>query len=147
MSGRTRRALYYLPMSEQTQVVRLLVVDDNRDLAELLAITLGGFPGIQLMGTRHSADDVLPALEQHPPDVVLIDLSMEGKPTLEAVREASARYPHIRFVIYSGYDDPETIAQAVDAGAWGFVSKHRGIEIVADAIRRVAAGELALEQV
>jgi DNA-binding NarL/FixJ family response regulator len=133
-------------MTEAHAPIGLLIVDDNPDLAEVLALTLCERAGMRLVGTLRSADGVLEAVERERPDVVLIDLGMAGRPPLDAVREASERHPSTRFVVYSGYDDSRTVDQAVDAGAWGFVSKHRDIDVVVSVIRRVAAGELVLDR-
>lgn len=133
-------------MPQANDSIGLLIVDDNADLAEVLAMTLQEKGGLRLVGTLRSADGLLEAIEQGKPDVVLIDLGMAGRPPLEAVREASERHPETRVVVYSGYDDARTVDQAVDAGAWGFVSKHREIDAVVSVIRRVAAGELVLER-
>lgn len=125
-----------------TGTIRLLVVDDSPDITDALALTIRGEAGMTLVGTLESADDLIGAIGRLTPSVVLIDLSMGGRPPLEAVREAHARFPEVRAIIYSGYDDPETIDEAVEAGAWGFASKHDDIEKVLRIVRRVAQGEM-----
>jgi DNA-binding NarL/FixJ family response regulator len=131
-------------MPDTTALIRLLVVDDSRDLLDVMTLTVRREPDIEVVGTLESADGVLNLLEERGADVVLIDLTMPGKPPLDAVREVCERFPAVRTVVYSGYDDAETIRQAAGAGATGFVSKHHDLRAVLDIVRRVAGGETVL---
>jgi DNA-binding NarL/FixJ family response regulator len=128
-------------MPEQTAVIRLLLVEDSRDLTDVIALTVRHEKGIELVGVLHAADTMTDAVAEHEPDVVLIDLSMPGKPPLEAVREAARARPETRSIVYSGYDDPDVLREAEQAGAAGFVSKHKDFSEVLAVVRRVAAGE------
>jgi DNA-binding NarL/FixJ family response regulator len=131
-------------MPDMTVPIRLLVVDDSRDLLDVLRLTVRREPDIEVVGALESADRVLEVLGECGADVVLIDLTMPGKPPLEAVREVGERFPAVRTVVYSGYDDAETVRQAAEAGARGFASKHHDLQTVLDIVRRVAGGETVL---
>lgn len=126
--------------------VRLIFADDSQDLLDIFRLTVRRVKDIELVATLPSADGVAAALAEHRPDVLLIDLTMDGKPPLEAVRETVASHPAVRCVIYSGYDDEETMRAAADAGAVGFVSKHQDIGDVLETVRRVASGETTLKR-
>lgn len=124
--------------------IRLLFVDDNHDLLEIFTLTVRQESGMELVGVLDGADRVMETVETHRPDVMLIDLTMAGKPPLDAVREAAERFPETRAIVYSGYDDPDTVDEAAQAGAWGFVSKHQDLPAVLGVVRRVAGGETVL---
>lgn len=131
-------------MATPGQPVRLLLVDDSRDLTDIFALMVRHEPGIKLVATLNAADAVLDTIATHEPNVVLIDLTMDGKPPLEAVAEAHERFPAVHTIVYSGHDDPDTIAAAARAGARGFASKHLEIPQVLAVVRRVASGEVVM---
>lgn len=125
-------------------VIRLLFIDDSPDISAAVALMLKREADIELVGTLDNADGLIEAIERWDPHVVVIDLSMLGKSPLEAVRETAARFPHVKSIIYSGYDDPDLVDEALAVGAWGFVSKHGAFPELFNAVRRVAAGEVAV---
>lgn len=124
--------------------VTLLLVDDSRDLTEVFALMARMEGWVRLVGVLHSADGLVAAVAEHAPDVVLLDLTMPGREPLEALGEVAREHPGTRVVVYSGYDDEQTVASAVAAGAWGFASKHLDVPGVLAVVRRVADGERVL---
>lgn len=126
-----------------TSSVSVLIVDDSRDLVEVLRMVVNAEGDLHSVGAAFDGADMLQAIEQLRPQVAVVDLTMPGPAPLDAIREASRRFPQTRCIAYSGYDDPRTVEQARQAGAWGFVSKHGEISEIASAVRRVARGEPA----
>ncbi len=124
-----------------SSAIRLLCVDDNPDLSFLLHKQIGLQDDMESVGLAHDLDDVLDAVTRTQPDVVVMDFSMLGRDALTTMVEIQTAYPQIRTLIYSGYDDAETIDRARQAGAWGYAVKCRDIEDLFQAIRRVAGGE------
>ena len=122
--------------------IKVICVDDNADLAEMLEVLIRHEMDLEHLGTFDSGDRLVPAVEQLKPDVAIVDLTMAGRSPLIAVKEACERFPKTRSIMYSGRDDQPTITAAMDAGAWGFVSKHEHPVVLLDAVRRVARGEI-----
>lgn len=102
---------------------------DEPDLRCIAAITDGADVPVKIAQTR--------------PDVLVIDLRLPGINVLEYVRQLQEAQPQTRVILYSGYDDQQTIDSAIEAGAWGFVSKHEDLSALFEAIRKVARGEMA----
>jgi DNA-binding NarL/FixJ family response regulator len=125
--------------------IKVLLIDDNPDLTDVLARLLATESDLSHVGTLQQAGAMGDAFDQFQPDVALVDLTMSGKPPLEAMREATQRNSPVRMIAFSGYDDIAIIDQALDAGATGFVSKHCAPDIILEAIRRVARGETVIE--
>jgi DNA-binding NarL/FixJ family response regulator len=121
-----------------------LCVDDSPDIAGLLELAIGGEPDMEIAGCVLETANLLAEVERTKPDVVILDLTMPGRSPLEVLAEMNQTFPGSRTIIYSGYDDPETVDQAVDAGAWGYLSKHQEMSELIEAIRKVASGELVL---
>jgi DNA-binding NarL/FixJ family response regulator len=97
------------------------------------------------VGKLASADLLLESLADKRPDVVVMDLTMPGRDPLEAMTEASVRFPNSRFIVLSGYDNEAPVNDAIDCGAWGFVSKHDDVQKILEAVRAVARGEVYLK--
>jgi DNA-binding NarL/FixJ family response regulator len=125
-----------------TRAISLLIVDDDVDVSDAIAAAAGQHDDVNVVGALLSADRLLDTIAELRPDVVLIDLTMQGFPPLEAVRQAAQRFPATRALAFSGYDDRVTIDHAFDAGAWGFVSKHAEMREIFDGVRRVSRGEI-----
>jgi DNA-binding NarL/FixJ family response regulator len=126
-----------------TTPIRVLFVDDNRMLATAFERRLNLEPEIQYAGWADTSNDACALAREKDADVMLLDIDMPGD-SFSIVKQMAEQCPDVRVVMFSGYVRPEYIDRAVDAGAWGYVSKNEGIEVVIDAIRRVAAGEFVL---
>jgi DNA-binding NarL/FixJ family response regulator len=74
-------------------------------------------------------------------DLLVLDLSMPGRSGLDLLRRISLRWPVLRVLVFSMHDSPAMVAQALKAGAHGFVTKSSEPEELVAALRRVAAGE------
>jgi DNA-binding NarL/FixJ family response regulator len=128
-----------------TEPIKVLCVDDSPDIASLLHAFIEAEPGLESAGCVSDAGQLLAEVKRSRPDIVILDLSMPGHDPLVILEEINREYPDTRTIVYSGYDDPENVNRAVDAGAWGYLSKDRDMAELVDAIRRVARGELVLE--
>jgi two-component system response regulator DesR len=124
--------------------IKLLCVDDNAKLRSAWERLLGREKDLELVGVLSAADDLVKTACEKGADVVLLDLTMEGKEPLEAVAELARDCPWVKVVIYSGASTPELIDRAMAAGAWGYVDKLAEPASVIDAIRRVFGGEVVL---
>jgi DNA-binding NarL/FixJ family response regulator len=124
--------------------VRVLCVDDNFLVVDSLVARLGQEPWIVVAGTLSQADDITATVERARVDIVLLDVDMPGRDSFTALRELSQRHPHVRTIMLSGHVRHDLIDQAVACGAWGYLSKSVGPEVVVDAIRAVRDGEFAL---
>jgi DNA-binding NarL/FixJ family response regulator len=123
---------------------RVLVVDDAADHARLCVILLGAEHDMEVVGTLNSADQLVETAQRLAPDVVLLDLRMPGRPSLEALRELTQKRPESRVIVCSGFDGPEYVAQSRSAGAWGHFVKTLDINELVEIVRKVARGERAL---
>lgn len=129
---------------EKTSSIGVLCVDDNEHVANALRIQLARTSGLVWKGWLASADDLVERALEKCPTIVLLDIDMPGKNPFDAVEELAERCPDARVVMFTGHVRRELIERAVEAGAWGYVSKNDGEPALVDAIRRVAKGEFAL---
>ena len=120
---------------------RVLCVDDNADVAELMRLAIDHETDMECVGCLGSADRLLDVAAETRADVVVLDATMPGRDPLDALREAHARLPAVRVLVYSGYDDQESVDRAIEAGVWGYLSKDAGPDRLVAAIRTIRGGE------
>ena len=77
-------------------------------------------------------------------DLLVLDLSMPGRSGLELLRRLSARRPELAVLVFTMHDGAAMLDQCLRAGAAGFVTKSSAPEVLVDAVRRAARGEIAL---
>jgi DNA-binding NarL/FixJ family response regulator len=133
-----------LPEGESA-IIKVLVVDDHRDLCELLEMAINSERDMKMTTMLHRADDVLQEIERDRPHILIIDLCMPGRQPLSVIREVSDRYPQTRSIAFSAYDDQETVNEAMAAGAAGYISKMQGLQSIMAGVRKVINGEAVSE--
>ena len=121
-------------------MVSVLVVDDHRTFAEALGVVFGLEKDFRVEVAANGLEAVAAAERSHP-DVVLMDLAMPGMSGVEAIRGVRSGSVGTRVLVLSGHDDDLLKAEAVEAGAVGFVSKFTSLHELPDVIRRVGRGE------
>ena len=121
--------------------IRVLVVDDHRLVRTGLSRMLAKVSGIDVVGEADSGEAAVVRVRQDRPNVVLMDIRLPGIGGLEATRRIVAADPGVRVLIVSAYDDHPFPAQAMRAGALGFLTKGASQDDLERAIRRVFAGQ------
>jgi DNA-binding NarL/FixJ family response regulator len=119
-------------------MIQVLIVDDLPMVRRGLRMQLTLEPDIEVVGEAASGEEALSLVPQLQPDVVLMDLKMQGMDGLTATRVMQAIAPRSAVVILSLYDDAQLKTEARAAGAVAFIGKHEGMDIVLAAIRQFA---------
>lgn len=123
--------------------VRILCVDDNEEILWALGVHFAQTKGFEVVGSRSNATGLVAAVKDTKPDILVLDLDMAGKSPLQALREVHGSGAPTRTVVFSGHVRRELVAQAMDAGAWGYVSKSDGEVSLVAAIKAIMTGEIA----
>ncbi len=125
--------------------LRVIVADDQRVVREGLTLMLGLIDGIEPVGAAADGEEALAMVAAERPDVVLMDLRMPRLDGIEATRRLAESHPGVGVVALTTYADDETVVQALQAGARGYLTKDAGAEQIQSAVERVAAGEAAID--
>src|SRR5665811_1443707 len=96
---------------------------------------------VEVLADAEDVDTAVAAIEEHRPDVVLLDVHMPGGGGTEVIRRVHKRLPETKFLALSVSDAAEDVIGVIRVGARGYVTKNiSGAELL-DAIGRVAAGD------
>ncbi len=122
-------------------MIRVLLADDHAVVRAGLRALLGSMPDIAVIGEAGDGRQAIDLVRRHRPDLLLIDLTMPSLNGFDAIAQVKAMAPRTRILVVSMHGAPEFVRPAFQAGADGYVVKGQGLDGLAEAIRRVAAGE------
>ena len=121
--------------------IRVALVDDHHLIREGMRLVLQGETGFSIVGEAADHASALELVLAQRPDVLVLDLTFPEGDALPLLRALRARIPDLRVVILTMHSDPETVRQALAAGAAGFLIKGAQSRELVEAIRAVARGE------
>ncbi|NER79098.1 MAG: response regulator transcription factor [Leptolyngbya sp. SIO1D8] len=121
-------------------MIRLLLVDDQPLFREGLASLLSLEEDLELVGEANHGQEAIALTEQLQPDIVLMDVRMPICDGVQATQEIHARYPWIRILVLTTFDEDEYVFQSLQAGALGYLLKSTPAREVAAAIRNLYRG-------
>jgi two-component system response regulator DevR len=125
--------------------LRILLVDDHEVVRLGLTTLLEDIPGVIVVGEAGSAREAMIACERLDPDLVILDIRLPDQTGVDVCRRITERWPHIRVIMLTSYTNDDLIAEAVLAGASGYVLKQVGNEELLRAIEAVRRGEALLD--
>jgi DNA-binding NarL/FixJ family response regulator len=125
--------------------IRVVIADDHAIVRGGLEQLLSTADDLLLVGTAADGEEVVEIVARERPDVVLMDLSMPNVDGVGATRRIVAANPDARVIVLTSFGDDRHIADALDAGAVGYMLKHAGPDELLDAIRAAAAGDSPLD--
>jgi DNA-binding NarL/FixJ family response regulator len=120
--------------------IRLFIVDDHPLVREGLKARLSTVAEFEVVAEAADAEAALELFGSVKPDIVLMDIGMKAVNGIELTRIIAQRHPDISVLILSMYDNPEYVAQAMQAGARGYVLKDSPSSQIVSAIHSVATG-------
>src|SRR5215510_2247771 len=126
--------------------IRVLVADDHAIIREGLSVMLGNQPDMEVVGIAANGREAIRLVDEHEPDVAVMDISMPELNGIEAIQQLLPQHPHMQVVVLSIHETKPYVYRALKAGAKGYLMKETaGLEVV-DAVRTVHRGERYLSQ-
>lgn len=128
----------------KSEPITILLVDDHSVVRIGLAAYFGTLPDFEVIGEAGSGAEAVQLVEEHAPDVVLMDLLMPGMDGVEATRQIKKRSPRTQVIVLTSHHDDEHIFPAIRAGALSYLLKDIDPDDLADAVRQAHDGEAVL---
>ena len=124
--------------------IRVLVTDDQTELANEISAVLATDPSLQVVGTACDGFDALEKIPAIKPDVVLMDIRMPNMNGVVATSRIKTQYPDVKVLILTTFDDSEYILNAINNGASGYLLKDMGGSALINAIKNAHEGDTIL---
>ncbi len=124
--------------------IRVLVTDDQTELANEISAVLATDPSLQVVGTACDGFEALGKISTTKPDVVLMDIRMPNMNGVVATSRIKTEYPNVKVLILTTFDDSEYILNAINNGASGYLLKDMGGGALINAIKNAHEGDTIL---
>jgi DNA-binding NarL/FixJ family response regulator len=130
--------------STQLRRRKVLVVDDHPIVRHGLAQLIARESDLEVCGEATNISGALRQVETNPPDVAVIDISLDGDNGIELVEEIKAKWPAVKILVSSIHDERVFAGRALRAGAMGYICKREDLGKLVAAIHQILRGEIYL---
>jgi DNA-binding NarL/FixJ family response regulator len=120
--------------------IRVMIFEDNQSLRESLYQLIHGSGGFNCVGAFENCAHLLENVQKHKPDVVLMDIQMPGINGIEAVKILRDKYPDMKILMQTIFEDSDKIFQSICAGASGYILKNTSPARFLDFIKETYEG-------
>ena len=117
--------------------INILVIDDHQLFREAIVTKLEQEEAFNVIGQLDNAVDALIFAKQHNPDIILMDINLEGMDGLEATKLLKSAEIECKVIILSMHSDDHHIGMALSLGVWGYIRKQEAFDDLITAIRHV----------
>ena len=124
----------------------IVLADDHAAVRNQLHSLLEEEPGFHVIGEASDGFETVQTVESLHPDVLVLDLMMEGMNGIEVTRQLSESWPQTKIIIYSMYDNKAYVVEALQAGAKAYVLKGSNSTELVHAISEVTTGQIYLPE-
>ena len=128
----------------QTEKIKVLITDDQAELAQELKSVLETDEGLSVVGIALDGAVAFEMAATLMPDVVLMDIRMPNMNGVVATQRIKAEYPNVKVLILTTFDDSDYILNAINYGASGYLLKDIGGQALIDAVKDAYAGDTIL---
>ena len=134
-----------MPKSAPTAIpsqCSILIVDDHPMFREYLTQLINRELGLNVCGEADNVRDAMRLIQEHRPDVAIVDITLRGPSGLELLKDIKAQGIKISVLVLSMHEEELYAERAMRAGARGYITKNEVSTTVVKAIRKVVAGEI-----
>jgi NarL family two-component system response regulator LiaR len=128
-----------------TRPIKVLLVDDHEMVRIGLSAVLSTEEDLEVVGEAAGGADAIRLAQAYKPDVILMDLVMDGMDGVETTRRIMEMLPDTKVIVLTSYVDDDKLYPVIEAGAFSYLLKTSRAAEIADAIRAAARGQSVLE--
>ncbi|MFN3397693.1 MAG: response regulator [Sulfurimicrobium sp.] len=132
--------------TEQGKKIKVLIVDDHPIVRQGIAQLINQEADLAACCEAGNAQEALDIMERGMPDILLVDISLDGVSGIELVKILKSRHPQIPALVISMHDESLYAERALRAGARGYIMKQEATEKMLAAIRQVISGDIYLSE-
>ena len=125
--------------------ISIVLADDHTVVRRALRVLLEEEPGFEVVAEAEDSEATVRYLRGHKPEVLILDLNMPGKPSLEAIPQMREASPETKIVVLTMQKETAFARQALQLGVLGYVLKEAAGDELVRAVRKAAAGETYLQ--
>ena len=129
---------------QETNTIKVVIVDDGEFVREMLKDYLSEDPSIQVVGTASDGHSAIASIQELHPDIAILDIEMPGLDGISACRAIVQRFPSIKVLILSSHDDAEYLNRAIQMGAKGYLHKATPPDEIIAAVHSIHKGYFQL---
>lgn len=131
--------------SPETEATTIVLADDHTVVRNALRLLLDAEPGFEVVAEAGDAEAAVRYVRGHKPTVLILDLNMPGRSSLEAVPEIREASPGTEIVVLTMQNEPVYARRALQAGVRGYVLKEAADAELVQAVRSAALGDTYLQ--
>lgn len=128
------------------KLIRIALIDDHSVVRAGLRMLIESVPNMSVVAEAGNAQDAVAIVEHEQPDLILLDLDIDGSSSLDFLPELLSRSEQSRVLLLTGLDDPELHRRALHLGAMGVVLKEQAASVLIKAIEKVHGGEVWIDR-
>ena len=128
------------------KVIRIAIIDDHSVVRSGLRMLIESEPNMSVVAEAGNEQDAIAMIEREQPDLILLDLDIDGHSSLDFLPELLTRSGQSRVLLLTGLDDLELHRRALHLGAMGVVLKEQAASVLIKAIEKVYEGEVWIDR-
>ena len=121
-------------------MIKVAVIDDQNTVINIFKLFFENISDISLIGSANNGQDAIKIVDEHHPDVVLIDIEMPVMNGLEAAKIITQRFTQTKVILFTSHDNKRIRRLAIQSGADGYVSKITDLQDIDRAVYLVRQG-------
>ena len=125
--------------------IKILLVDDHEVVRVGLGLIIGSSARFKVVGYAKNYAETLAGIENELPDIIVLDIRLQGENGIDICREIKIKYPSIKILILTSFGDDELVMQAIMAGANGYLLKEVGNDELIQGLETLADGGSLLD--
>jgi len=129
-----------MPNSQEERTIRVMLIEDKREIREGLATLINGTIGFKCCGAFRSMEEALERGAAQEPDVALVDIGLPGMSRIDGIPPLLEKFPALLILVLTVFEDDDRIFRALCAGACGYLLKRTTPSKLLESIREVKNG-------